>query len=58
MSLDLRPSIAYTMDFSVGDKAFYTRSNKVRVLAKVVEFAPKVFVYLEYFQDAVKVVNQ
>ena len=33
----LTPSIAFTMDFNVGDKVFYTRSNGV---ATVVGFAP------------------
>ena len=39
-ALILRPSIAFTMDFNVGDRVFYTRSNGVRVLATVVGFAP------------------
>ena len=46
------------MDFNVGDRAFYTRSNGVRVPAIVVGFAPDGLVHLEYFQDAVKVVNR
>ena len=37
---------------------FYTRSNGVRVPATVVEFAPDGLVHLEYFRDAVKVVNR
>ena len=37
---------------------FYTRSNGVRVPATVVGFAPDGLVHLEYFQDAVKVVNR
>ena len=37
---------------------FYTRSNGVRVPATVVAFAPDGLVHLEYFQDAVKVVNR
>ena len=36
---------------------FYTRSNGVRVPATVVGFAPDGLVHLEYFRDAVKVVN-
>ena len=36
---------------------FYTRSNGVRVPATVVEFVPDGLVHLEYFRDAVKVVN-
>ena len=54
----LRPSIAFTMDFNVGDRVFYTRSNGVRVPATVVGFAPDGLVHLEYFRDAVKVVNR
>ena len=49
----LRPSIAFTMDFNVGDKVFYTRSNGVCVPATVVRFAPRIWqegsVHLEYF---------
>ena len=37
---------------------FYTRFNSVRVLARVVETAPKEFVHLEQYQDAVKVGNR
>ena len=54
----LRPSIAFTMDFNVGDRVFYTRSNGVRVPATMVGFAPDGLVHLEYFRDAVKVVNR
>ena len=54
----LRPSIAFTMDFNVGDRVFYTRSNGMRVPATVVGFAPDGLLHLEYFQDAVKVVNR
>ena len=36
---------------------FYTRSNGMRVPATVVGFAPDGLLHLEYFQDAVKVVN-
>ena len=46
------------MDFNNGDRVFYTRSNGVRVPATVVGFAPDGLVHLEYFQDAVKVVNR
>ena len=53
-----RPSIAFTMGFNVGDRVFYTRSNGVRVPATVVGFAPDGLVHLEYFRDAVKVVNR
>ena len=54
----LRPSIAFTMDLNVGDRVFYTRSNGMRVPATVVGFAPDGLLHLEYFQDAVKVVNR
>ena len=37
---------------------FYTRSNGMRVPATVVGFAPDGLVHLEYFRDAVKVVNR
>ena len=37
---------------------FYTRSNGVRVPATVVGFAPDRLVHLEYFRDAVKMVNR
>ena len=52
----LRPSIAFTMDFNVGDKVFCTRSNGVRVPATMVGLSPKGFIRLEYFQDAIRVV--
>ena len=54
----LRPSIAFTMDFNVGDRVFYTRSNGMRGRATVVGFAPDGLLHLEYFQDAVTVVNR
>ena len=50
-----KPSIAFTMDFNVGDKGIYTRSNWVCGTAIVV--SPEGFIHLEYFQDAIKVVN-
>ena len=53
----LRPSIAFTMDFNIADKVFYTRSNGVRVAATVLGLSPEGLVHLEYFQDAIKVVN-
>ena len=37
---------------------FYTRSNGMRVPATLVGFAPDGLLHLEYFQDAVKVVNR
>ena len=44
----LRPSIAFTMDFNVGDKVFCTCSNGVRVPATVVGLSPEGFIHLEY----------
>ena len=52
-----RPSIAFTMDFNVGDKVFYTRSNGVRFPATVVGLSPEGLIHLEYLLDAIKVVN-
>ena len=48
----LKPSIALTitMDFSVGDKVFYTCSNGVCVLATLVGFALEGFVHLIIFK--------
>ena len=46
------------MDFNVGDKVFYTHSNGVRVPATVVGLSPEGLIHLEYFQDAIKVVNR
>ena len=43
---------------NVGVRVFYTRSNGMRVPATVVGFAPDGLLHLEYFQDAVKVVNR
>ena len=36
----LRPSFAFTMDFNVVDKVFYTGSNEVHVRATVVGLPP------------------
>ena len=46
------------MDFNVGDRVFYIRSNGVRVPATVVGFAPDGLVQLEYFRDAENVLNR
>ena len=46
------------MDFNVGDKVFYTCSNGVCVPATVVGLPPEGLIHLEYFQDAIKVVNR
>ena len=47
LTFPLRPSIAFTMDFNIGDKVFYTRSNGVRLPATVVGYAPEGSVHLE-----------
>ena len=52
----LRPSIAFTMDFNVGDKVFYTCSNGVP--ATVAGLSLEGLIHLEYFQDAIEVVNR
>ena len=49
---------SFSMDLSIGNGIFYTHSNGVRVPARVVETALEGFMHLEYYQDAVKVVNQ
>ena len=58
----LGPSIAFTMDFNVADKVFYTRSNRVLLTvcgpATIVELSPEILIHLEHFQDAIKVVNR
>ena len=46
------------MDLSLGDWVFYTRSNGVRVLATVVGMAGDGLIHLEYYQDALRVVNR
>ena len=46
------------MDFNVGNKVFYTRSNGVRVPATVVGLSPEGFIHLDYFQNVIKVVNR
>ena len=46
------------MDLSLGDQVFYTRSNGVRVPATVVGMAGDGLIHLEYYQDALRVVNR
>ena len=46
------------MDLSLGDRVFYTRSNGVRVSATVVGMAGDGLILLEYYQDALQVVNR
>ena len=47
----------FFMDLSLGDRVFYTRSNGVRVPAMVVGMAGDGLIHLEYYQDALRVVN-
>ena len=47
----------FFMDLSLGDRVFYTRSNGVRVLATVVGMVGDGLIHLEYYQDALRVVN-
>ena len=46
------------MDLNVGDRVFYTRSNGVRAPTTVLGTAEDGLFHLEYYQDAVKVVNR
>ena len=48
----------FFMDFSIGDRLFYTRSNGVRVPATVVGTAKDGLSHLEYYQDALKGVKR
>ena len=48
----------FFMDLSLGDRVFYTRSNGVRVPATVVGMAGDGLIHLEYYQDALRVVNR
>ena len=52
----LRPT--FFMDLSLGDRVFYTRSNGVRVPTTVVGMAGDGLIHLEYYQDALRVVNR
>ena len=45
------------MDLSLGNRVFYTHSNGVRVPATVVGMAGDGLIHLEYYQDALRVVN-
>ena len=51
----LRPTFSFSMDLSIGDTVFYTRSNGVQVRARVVETAPEGFVHLEYYHAVTSV---
>ena len=48
----------FFMDLSLGDRVFYTRPNGVRVPATVVGMAGDGLIHLEYYQDALRVVNR
>ena len=48
----------FFMDLSLGDRVFYTRSNGMRVPATVVGMAGDGLIHLEYYQDALRVVNR
>ena len=52
----LRPT--FSMDLSIGDRVFYTRSNGLRPLATVVETAEDGLLHLEYYLDGLRVVNR
>ena len=46
------------MDFSIGDRVFYTRSNGLRVPSTVVGTGEDGLLHLEYCQDGLRVVNR
>ena len=46
------------MDLSIGDRAFYTRSNGLPPPAMVVGTAEDGLLHLEYYQDGLRVVNR
>ena len=48
----------FFMDLSIGDRVFYTRSNGVQVPATVVGTVEDGLIHLEYYQDALRVVNR
>ena len=52
----LRP--IFSMDLSIGDRVFYTRSNGLQPLATVVGTAEDGLLHLEYYQDGLRVVNR
>ena len=56
LSMDLRPT--FSMDLSIGDRVFYTRSNGLRPPATVVGTAEDRLLHLEYYQDGLRVVNR
>ena len=52
----LRPT--FSIDLSIGDRVFYTRSNGLRAPATVVGTAKDGLLHLEYYQDGLRVVNR
>ena len=48
----------FSMDLSLGDRVFYTSSIGVRVPTTVVGMAGDGLIHLEYYQDALRVVNR
>ena len=48
----------FFMDLRLGDRVFYTHSNGVLVPATVVGMAGDGFIHLEYYQDALRVLNR
>ena len=52
----LRPT--FSMDLSIGDRVFYTRSNGLRPPATVVGTTEDGLLHLEYYLDGLRVVNR
>ena len=48
----------FSMDLSIGDRVFYTRSNGLQPLAMVVGTAEDGLLHLECYQDGLRVVNR
>ena len=48
----------FSMDLSIGDRVFYTRSNGLRPPATVVGTAEDGLLHLEYYQDGLRAVNR
>ena len=48
----------FSMDLSIGDRVFYTRSNGLRPPATVVGTAEDGLLHLEYYQDGWRVLNR
>ena len=52
----LKPT--FSMDLSIGDRVFYTRSNGLRPPATVVGTAEDGLLHLQYYQDGLRVVSR